>query len=101
MPAKTLAEKLKALVFQFVGALFMEKKGNVWALSKGAVSFWIVFGHALYIWATTDHDITQGELYTLWALLGYAGFKVGAQTVTGMKNPAAALPADVATSKFD
>jgi hypothetical protein len=57
------------------------------------VGFWIIFGHCLYVWNSvtqtvvdavttiTRGSVSEGELYTLWALLGYAGLKVSTDMV--------------------
>lgn len=72
----------------FRGLIAEPKEGWGWELSKGSVAFWIIFGHCMYVWNRIDPtdlgakmDVSQGELYTLWALVGYAGVKVGSDMV--------------------
>ena len=79
--------------FQVFGGLLMEEKGGVWTTALGRVAFWIVLGHCLYIWNQVTESVVEGiktisrgdvsdnEFYTLMALLGYGGFKIGANAV--------------------
>lgn len=64
-----------------------------WELSLQRVAFWSVLGHCLIVWnkvdtlataAVTKLDVSEGELYTLWALLGYGGVKVGAEATKSL-----------------
>ena len=89
-----LWSKLYTLLLKSFRGLICEKKEGGWELSKGNVAFWVVLVHCMYVWnkvgeiitqATTETvsaivlhaDVSDGELYTLWALLGYAGAKLG------------------------
>lgn len=93
----------KKVGLQLLGGLVMEKKDGVWAVSLTRVITWILFGHCLYIWSkalevvdpaagavataavTAMRDVSQGELYTLWGMLGIAGAKViGAQVTNAV-----------------
>ncbi len=98
-----------AILKSFRG-LICETKNGEWELSKGSVAFWVVFIHSMFVWnkvgdiigvngdtmeAIIKHaDISDGELYTLWALLGYAGIKVGA---TALENVTAIIKAPKTT----
>jgi len=86
---------LKKISLQIFGGLFMEQKNGekLWVASMGKVSFWIVFGHCLYIWNTTTEaviegvntimrgNVSDGELYILMTLVGYQGAKLGKATI--------------------
>ena len=83
---------VKRYALKLFGGLFMELKDGEWTVSKGAVAFWVLFVHCLTVWqqVTPDlahKDVSDGELYTLWALLGYAGVKIGASAVSTFSAP--------------
>jgi len=90
----------KKVGLQVFGGLIMEKKDELWVVSLTRVMTWILFGHCLYVWSkamevadpasggavaavvTAMRDVSQGELYTLWGMLGIAGAKVVGTQVT-------------------
>jgi len=67
---------------KLVGGLFMEQKDedgdgvSIWVASLGRVAFWIVFGHMMWVWHGGT-DVVAGEQAAFYALLGYAGAKLG------------------------
>jgi hypothetical protein len=77
----------------FRGLIAEEKGDHGWELSLQRVSFWVILAHCLTVWNKLDHlatgvatkmDVSDGELYTLWALLGYGGVKIGAEASKSM-----------------
>ena len=84
-----------ALLRAIRGAVAEKKHGN-WETSKGSVAFWTVFGHCMYVWSQSVitetskiySDVSPGEKYTLWALLSYAGVKIGGDTIKHFKSVA-------------
>lgn len=87
---KEIWRSIKKAILQVVGGLVAEKKDNIWVISMTKTATWVLLGHCLYVWnrtvevadATSKMDVSQGELYTLWALLGIVGVvKIGAKTV--------------------
>lgn len=100
-PKQSALVKVGIAVLKSFRGLICETKDGGWELSKGAVAFWVVLGHCMFVWnkigstvaqaaqegitaattMVTKMDVSDGELYTLWALLSYAGVKIGADTV--------------------
>jgi len=90
---KNLLKTIGMGILKCFRGLIAENKNGGWEVSKGSVGFWIVFGHCVYVWNTivqsvvdgvttiTRGSVSDGEVYTLWALLGYAGLKVGTDMV--------------------
>jgi len=86
---------LKKLSLQVFGGLLMEQKNGekMWIVSMGKTAFWITFGHCLYVWNTNVEtvvdkvstivrgDVSEGELYALFTLIGYQGAKIGKATI--------------------
>jgi hypothetical protein len=78
----------------FRGLIGEQKNSDgTWELSLQRVAFWVVLGHCLSVWNKIDHlattaavkmDVSEGELYTLWALLGYGGVKIGAEATKSL-----------------
>lgn len=68
------------------GGLFMEQKDedgdgvSVWVASLGRVAFWIVFGHMMWTWGHGG-EVVAGEQAAFYALLTYAGAKLGKEMV--------------------
>jgi hypothetical protein len=85
-------DTFKRVMLQLFGGLFMEQKDGMWVVSKGSVAFWAVFIHCLWVWTkpvlTTGvaPDVASGELYALFALLGYAGVKKGVDAFSAAKS---------------
>jgi hypothetical protein len=91
---------LKKVALQVFGGLFMEQKDEdndgkyLWVASMGKTAFWITFGHCLYVWNTSVEavvngvttvmrgNVSDGELYALFTLVGYQGAKILKSTVT-------------------
>lgn len=72
-------KKTALAIFRAARGLIAERKHGEWELSKGHIAFWIVFFHCIHIWsAGPGSSASEGELDTLWALLGYSTFKMGA-----------------------
>jgi len=86
-------ERCKDLALRFVGGLFMERKGEVWAISVGRVSWWLAFSPALYIWIDSvgKQDITPHHLTVLLLL---AGYNFGKKVVEKFKQPPTIPPVD-------
>jgi hypothetical protein len=74
---KFLARALRGLV--------AEQKDGHWEASKGNMAFWAILVHAMVTWSN-GATVPDGELYTLWALLGYAGVKQVRSAYTADKN---------------
>jgi len=86
---------LKKFSLQVFGGLLMEQKNGekMWIVSMGKTAFWITFGHCLYVWNTSVEtvvdkvttmvrgDVSEGELYALFTLIGYQGAKIGKATI--------------------
>ena len=64
---------------RFVGGLFMERKGDIWAISVGRVSWWLAFSPAIYIWVESmgTKDIADHHLTVLLLLATYNMGKKG------------------------
>jgi len=85
---------IKKTALQIFGGLVMDKKDDTWIVSMTKVATWAVLGHCMFIWnkvmevgetavqAIAQRDVSQGELYTLWTLLGVGVAKLGAKTIT-------------------
>lgn len=66
-------------------SLFTEDMGGKRKVSLGRLCFTVVFLHGLVMWSF-GHEIPEGELSTLWILLGYvAGSKIN-ETVRALKS---------------
>ena len=104
-----MLEKLKKFcnwfnngLLKVIGGLVMEQKDGQWVISLTRLLTLILFGHCVFVWnkavmavlpIITDgaaipqklleatRDVPQGELYTLWGLLGIAGVKVAGTQV--------------------
>jgi len=66
-------ENIKKRLIQLFGGLFMERKGDIWAISVGRVSWWLAFTPALQIWILKGgaQDIASNHLTILLILAGY------------------------------
>lgn len=65
-------KSLKHRAWQFVGSMFMEKKGDYWAASLHRVLALILFIACLVFWMIGS-VVPDAMLYTLWGLLGING----------------------------
>lgn len=83
---KLVCGKFKDLALRFFGGLFMERKGDKWAISVGRVSWWMAFNPALYIWVSTlgKQDITDHHMSILVIL---AGYNMGKKLIEKLKTP--------------
>jgi len=100
---KVVYEGVKKISLQIFGGLLMDKKEGMWIVSMTKAATWIILGHCMFIWnkaldlaavpatanaisqAITRQDVSQGEVYTLWALLGVGVAKIGAKAFTDIK----------------
>lgn len=88
---------------QFFGGLIMEpKNGGAWVISLTRTLTLAIFCHCMWVWSVAVKaalpgaadltqavtkallDVPQGELYTLWGLLGIAGVKVGGSQLSNV-----------------
>jgi len=86
--SKTL-ESLRTGIWRFFGALFMEEKNGVQAVSHQRLLALSTYIACMWIWMGHAHGaeaVPDGMLYTLWGLLGLNGFAKVAGIVKGTDN---------------
>jgi len=84
-----MAAAIMSVATKVLGGLFGEKKDGTYMASKGNVAFWVLLGHCMWGWHQGT-PVPEMEVYSMWGLLGYAGFKM---TSMANKSKAAATPA--------
>jgi hypothetical protein len=78
MPAKepSAVEKMKGGIWRYFGAMMMEEKAGIQAVSFTRTLAVLLFGQCLYKWGM-DADIAPTMMHTLWGLIGIKGLKDG------------------------
>lgn len=71
--SEELKQKVKESVWKYLGAMVLEFKGGVLAVSLGRVAFMALFAQSMWIWSewSKPEDLPAGMLTVLLGLLAY------------------------------